>query len=289
MNKINNKEEIVETYIKTGSTKKTAEILGIKASRVRYVAKQYGVLKNVSESQRKYTYNEHYFDVIDDEHKAYWLGFLYADGCVCYEDKSPRFSFVLSSADIDTINLFKKDICLNSPTIIHEKHSGKFKGTKNVGVYIRSKHLCDTLESHGCVRRKSYVMKFPQNLKEDLIRHFIRGYFDGNGSAFISKEKHWRKGTITDVLHFRFCGTYDMMYNIDKMIGLNGRIVIQHKDYDDRIYELSYKRRKKAVIFYKYLYEDATIFLKRKKDVFESHFRKMFRDYNQPTLYELKG
>lgn len=274
MRKIQNIQEILDVYRMTGSTKKTAELLSIKRTTVQYIAKKNGVLKNRYESQRRYNYNEHYFDVIDNEHKAYWLGFIYADGCVCYEDKTPRFQFILSARDKNILQQFANDIESNAPLNVHTKKSGKFAGTQNVGLHIRSKHLCDSLENLGCVRRKSKIAKFPIKVPESLIHHFIRGYFDGDGSAFISHEKHWRRGTITDVLHFRFIGTFDVVSKIDKYLGLNGQIRIQHPESNNELYELSYKRRKKARIFYEYLYSDATIWLERKRNVFDLHLKK---------------
>ena len=39
---------------------------------------------------QKYSLNDDYFSVIDNEHKAYWLGFLYADGSL--SKTAPRCS-----------------------------------------------------------------------------------------------------------------------------------------------------------------------------------------------------
>lgn len=66
----------------------------------------------------------------------------------------------------------------------------------------------------GCVPNKSLILKFPsENIfsNPELIRHFIRGYFDGDGSVFISREKHWRNKRYFNVIHYRFCGTYDFL------------------------------------------------------------------------------
>ena len=58
---------------------------------------------------------------------------------------------------------------------------------------LNSPHLVETLISYGCTPRKSLTLKFPDfNIfkSQSLINHFIRGYFDGDGSVFISNEKH---------------------------------------------------------------------------------------------------
>lgn len=60
-------------------------------------------------------------------------------------------------------------------------------------IQISSKTLTADLLKLGCTPRKSLTLKFPNDgifKSNDLIRHFIRGYFDGDGSVFISMEKH---------------------------------------------------------------------------------------------------
>ena len=37
------------------------------------------------------------------------------------------------------------------------------------------------LEKHGCVENKSLILQFPTTVPEELMHHFIRGYFDGDG------------------------------------------------------------------------------------------------------------
>ena len=63
----------------------------------------------------EYYYNKDYFKIINNEHKAYWLGFLYADGYVepiYRKDKIKAFRLELSlqESDEDMLLLFKKDI-----------------------------------------------------------------------------------------------------------------------------------------------------------------------------------
>ena len=66
----------------------------------------------------EYYYNKDYFKIINNEHKAYWLGFLYADGYVepiYRKDKIKAFRLELSlqESDEDMLLLFKKDIETN--------------------------------------------------------------------------------------------------------------------------------------------------------------------------------
>ena len=59
----------------------------------------------------KYYYNKDFFNKIDTEEKAYWLGFLYADGCIVTRSKCKKVTpmsleLVLSSIDINHLYKF---------------------------------------------------------------------------------------------------------------------------------------------------------------------------------------
>ena len=121
----------------------------------------------------------------------------------------------------------------------------------------------------GCVPRKSLILQFP-SLIPALIPHFIRGYFDGDGSVFISKEKHWRSGHITPVIHYRFIGTFAFLTMLNKFLNLKGNL---KRVKNSQAFELSYKRNKKVIPFYNYLYKNATVYLERKHSIFQSHMQ----------------
>lgn len=65
------------------------------------------------------------------------------------------------------------------------------------GVHLTSDKMFNDLCSHGCVPNKSLVLTFPKDIPENLIHHFIRGYFDGDGSVFILNHK-WIKNPKTN-------------------------------------------------------------------------------------------
>ena len=81
----------------------------------------------------------------------------------------------------------------NYPIGSHIVKEGKGAGNIYYRVFITSKKLAEDLTKYGCHANKTYDLTFPNKeifVNKDLIRHFIRGYFDGDGSVFISMEKH---------------------------------------------------------------------------------------------------
>lgn len=116
-------------------------------------------------------FNSSYFKNVDNEYKAYILGFIFADGYIEANERSLTFN--INKKDIDILNKIKK--CMSS--------SGKIKksSTKNcVRLHFCSIELVNDLRKYGVVKNKTKILKFP-NIREDLYRHFLRGYFDGDG------------------------------------------------------------------------------------------------------------
>lgn len=220
--------------------------------------------------KRIYNVNDNYFTKINNEKKAYWLGFLMADGWINQRTGQDRLILDLSSKDREHLALYKKALDFLGPIKDYTIKSGEFKGLKHSSVSITSQKLVNDLNKYGCTPVKSLTLQFP-NLPKKMIRHFIRGYFDGDGSVFISNEKHWRNGTISPVIHYRFIGTIDFLRDVKKHINLKGNI--RHIK-GNKALELSYKRNKQLLPFYNYLYKNATIFLDRKKRIFDLHIKR---------------
>lgn len=84
---------------------------------------------------RKYNFNEHYFDIIDCQEKAYWLGFFAADG-YNHVDKG-CIEVRLHKQDKEILEKFKSCIKADNPI-------GLYKQTYcNLNLY--SQHLCNKL------------------------------------------------------------------------------------------------------------------------------------------------
>lgn len=283
------KQKVCEIY-KTHTLKDTMTLTGLKSGAIMHTVKQAGVIRTREEriERSRKSVNNHYFDVIDNEHKAYWLGFLYADGCI--SSNRPIINFTLNDKDINHIKAFKQDIESEHKISVRQLVCPKSnKLTVAATISFTSYNMREQLIAKGCVPKKSLILKFPDKsifTNSDLVRHFIRGYFDGDGSVFISMEKHWRCGTITPVIHYRFAGTKEFLEAVRDEINLGGRITLTKKDH---LYELAYKRRKKLFDFYKYLYKGATIWLPRKRDIFEKHIEEKCSETVISQLKELKG
>jgi len=264
-----NEKLVVKTFKELKSVSKTAKVLNIKYHQAHYILKKHKLNPSSSEGHRIYKADYKYFNNINTEEKAYWLGFLYADGCIADSDGTKRLQTSLKSEDYEHLHKLKKSLKSTHPIHFRIIKSGKMQGKKYCSLFIRTNELCNALIKLGCTPRKSLTLEFPE-LPKNLIPHFIRGYFDGDGSVFISKEKHWRSGKISEVIHYRFVGTENFLKKVDENINLKGYL---QKIKGSKAFELAYKRDKKLKPFYDYLYSKASIFLERKKLIFDTYLQ----------------
>jgi hypothetical protein len=127
---------------------------------------------------RRYGVDETYFDDINSPDKAYFLGWLYSDGCNALEQK--MFAIGLQLSDFKILEVLRKYIKSERPIRLEPEHNKAM-------LLVNSKKLCERLNTLGCTPRKSLTLTWPSNIPADLLKYFVRGYFDGDGSAYIRR------------------------------------------------------------------------------------------------------
>lgn len=179
---------IISLYISGLDTYQIAEKCGCSQTFVMNTLKRSGIERRTTHSYtRKYIPNENFFDVIDTEEKAYTLGFLYADGNNYVRGKhSYQISIALEEGDRFVLERIRGLISPQSPLQFVDYTS---KGWKNqYRLKINSKVLAQQLTKVGCIQTKSLILTWPEWLTNPkLQQHFIRGYFDGDGSLYARK------------------------------------------------------------------------------------------------------
>jgi hypothetical protein len=139
--------------------------------------------KNIKSRIRKHNCNENYFEKINSNEKAYWLGLLFADGYVRKRKQSNGRHkqggiMGISLKNGDEYLLEKLIIDLESTYKLRKQIKDEFLSYK---LEVNSSKMVDDLINLGCVPNKSLKL-LPPNLSDEFISHFIRGYFDGDGS-----------------------------------------------------------------------------------------------------------
>lgn len=130
------------------------------------------------------------FDSIDTEEKAYWLGFIFADG---YISNSPNkegvktnyaFEISLRASDYEHLDKFNAFMEHEEDNVVISDAKCGDSLFERCRWQVSNKHMWSVLNSYGCTPQKSLTLEFPEESifkSTDLIVHFIRGYFDGDG------------------------------------------------------------------------------------------------------------
>lgn len=249
-------QDMYKLYEEGWTQKKISQKYNVDETEIAFLFKKKGYeMRDQSHAKRKYTLNENYFDEIDNQNKAYILGFLYADGCNF--TSGSRISISIQERDRHILEDFQKELETDTPITFHARSNPKWQDVVNF--IICNKHMSESLEKIGMVANKSLILEFP-NLRDDLIPHFIRGYFDGDGHVSDKPGRY----VATIVSTNNFClrvqqildeqGIYCKIYNT------------YNKETSTR--DLRITRKLDVISFLDYIYNDANLFLKRKHDVY---------------------
>lgn len=215
--------------------------------------------------------------MIDSKEKAYWLGFLYADGCILeyknsktHKLKAMGLQLSLSSKDKEHIQLFLDCIESNAPIKSPIVKLGE-KTYETSKVTLCCTDLCRDLINLGCVPRKTFTLKFPDfsDVPEKFLSSFIAGYFDGDGSVgrYESYTKRKTKKGIS-LINVK-CPNFTILGNEEFLIGMNNYLHTQGintviRKYKSNIYEIRVTSIKEIRNFFEKIYRNSNICLDRK-------------------------
>lgn len=168
---------------------------------------------NISVRKRGTTKNknirEDFFDNIDSEEKAYFLGLLFTDGNVQSdktEKRSPQIRIQLKISDIKILQDFRTILNIQSK-ITYDKRKNK----ECAVLSFRNKHIADSLSKYGVVPNKTYLTKHLPDIPEQFKIHFLRGLLDGDGSIYQEKNGKFRIDFCS--YHQSICEDFRQMCN----------------------------------------------------------------------------
>ena len=264
-------QQIVINLIEDGMTiSEIAKQLGKNISSVSSVVKRFNLTPKKAYTN---TVNAEFFDTIDSQEKAYLLGFFIADGCInkTTNKSNGRFGIAQSEDDKEIVEAFKQ--YLNIPSEIQVVNNQNGVKHRKIQYRIRwtSVHMKQILEEKYNITSNKTLdseFEFPIDLiPKTLQGHFVRGFIDGDGyMGNNGQECNFSVSIVgTSIKLITLLGDLvsnatNMSYKLYKTHGktcnyYNLRWSCDHKDKLNKIIKLR-----------DYLYNNATIFLKRKKE-----------------------
>jgi hypothetical protein len=218
---------------------------------------------------RHFKYNDNYFKVIDTEDKAYFLGLLYADG---YLNSINRVGIKLMKEDSYILTILNNFICPEC----------KISEIKNASqLYFTSKILNDSLRNLGFTNNKTYDKPHLMNLSDEMFRHFLRGYFDGDGTIYQRTER--KNQWVVNIASLNTVILNDIKLKLQK-IGIEGNIYTEkrkgkklkifdkYSDTNEDISRYTLISHKDRMLLYRYLYDNSTLYLLRKYKKYKNYY-----------------
>lgn len=236
------------------SANQAAKELGIDCGTMRKRLKEkYGL---VFLPDGKKSVDSNFFSVIDTEEKAYWLGFLTADGNL------NKNSIELGLAEIDKshIEKFKQNL-KSEHKIVSKIVKLNGKEYKSFRISIKDNQIAKDLIKYGFTNKKSYEAFIPFNsIPDELLRHYFRGLFDGDGSIYsytISSSNKIRNEVSL------VSGSAQMIEDVFNLVKEKTTLEMRYRK-SRKLHELRLHNQASIKVFLKWLYEDCTIYLERK-------------------------
>ena len=254
-------------------------------------------------SNIKYNYNESLFSTLDDQN-VQLSGLLFADGCVS-KTTSYVLKLSLSEHDFGYLNYIKSYLFKTNAEFRYI--APKRKKFPNGKVYnCRGSYgldICNVPILNDCLRlglqpRKSWSDSgFPNFLKEkkEFMRHFILGYFEGDGNISVYTRERKKHGDITK-------GSWSIMGQEKFIFELKSYL---EKEFDEHFCVSQIKRKSKSnanlfniqtnkvstlIKLYHWLYKDASFVMQRKYDKWRE-LMKIFKERGEDVgeIYDFQN
>ena len=210
-----------------------------------------------SKFKREFFPNDSFFKSINNESSAYVLGLLLADGYVDQES----FSISLQEGDLNILKKIQGVIYENreNPNIGLRDFSHKENSQNQYRLYVYSPVMAKDLDRLGCHQKKSFTAYIEDIfIKENMYKHIIRGFFDGDGCIHKSSRDGQYKILFTT-------SSERLAIQINDCLRKNEIVSnIYNKQRESMTYSVEVSELKSIHNLFKFLYEDSSLFMERK-------------------------
>lgn len=215
------------------------------------------------------------FSQIDTEEKAYFLGLLYSDGCIgTVKDRGNDRRYVRISLSIDEKYILEKLKEKFPYFSLRTFDFSKYNKNRKIQASLsyKGEWIYQDLKKHGLLERKSYenkdLMVIPKTIPSNLLHHFIRGYFDGDGSIYIKKDRpNLRRIEIGSVSKTIIEDLFDW-FKINNTTP-SWRIKTPSSS-KQTMFVIEWRKNEDILKFKDLIYNNATIYFLRKKEKFDT-------------------
>lgn len=233
----------------------------------------------------KYSFDEHIFDEIDTEEKAYWIGFIWCDGCVTYRVRNKHgeeyaFKLDLMYSDVEHIGKLKEFLKSTHPIKHYKYEKGSYKDNNEMArLYICNKYFGSILyNKYGIKPNRTDFSKLKNAIPKHLFKHFIRGCIDADGSLYESYVNDSRSG-LRHRIGMHLTSNTEIVQAIQEFLYEEGLLKSinktskRHEDRDGDCVSVTWCGEVQNKRIAEYLYEDANVYLERKYRIYKDIFK----------------
>lgn len=249
-------------------------------------------LKGESDYRRVYSVDDSFFENIDSQKKAYWLGWMITDGYVISElhtkrgiINSTKVGLKISVKDLDVIDEITQDTKSTFPIkhiivrVNQKPYVNKITGESRIitgGAHccyeVSSAKMVEDLLKYGVVQNKTYNVRYPDLLEERFAPGFIAGVISGDGSVSI-KNNHNK----AELLRCNIAGNLDLLKPIKeilvKTIDYNSDKKIYKYRSTKNLYNLELNQTETIALYY-WLKDNGVSLMKRKDEIIKNYIEK---------------
>lgn len=262
----NRREEIMTLWEKGKGVTEISRELHLSTGYVSIaVRKELGdnYIKRTIYKRRVHEFDDSFFEIINTEAKAYFLGLLAADGNIAKHENLIRIG--LHEKDKEILEIFRKSINFSGELRYVKKSKEDWNRSNQYLLVLFSPTMKKDLERQEISPNKSLTLTFPSNISKNLLNHYLRGYFDGDGCISVGKTNIAEVSIAGSVWYCEALAFLFLEYDISAKV---------YKHYKANCYYARIKGKDNIMRFYNFLYNNSTIYLSRKKDIFDNWIRR---------------
>ena len=236
-------EQIKTQYLNGDSMLSLQKKYNISYDRIKNILKE---TEKISAAKRMNpNLKENYFQKIDSNEKAYWLGWLVSDGAITYQPEKNKYQLelTLKKEDEDILHLFEEDLGVKNKVydsnILYKRFS------------LGSKQIVSDLINLGITQNKTFTVKVP-TFDSKYNAAFIRGVFDGDGGFTVYNRK-----TGQHCMELSFCGNiYIMTWIFNTLVNEIPDLKQNSITKESSIKRIRWSSKKDIILIRDYLYQN---------------------------------
>ena len=254
-------EDILNKYQNNWSQQKIADVYQVSRTVIKRILETQNNGIAIRDRTSKYKYQQDIFENINTAEKAYWLGFLAADGCNYQREHNASVILNVHEKDIEHLIKFKQFCYTDAEIKSYVGYEGFSNQTPMCKITLNSKKISNDLIDKGVLPNKSLILQ-PPKISKEFYKPFILGYFDGDGS--ISKTSQYNNYSIS------IQGTKEILLWICKILDWEAKLEKRNNNSDTNSYYIRCGGTNKPYFILNQLYSSCETHLDRKFYIYKA-------------------